>query len=156
MVTTSVLLQGVFIHPPQKIPDTRVAEVLKQPRWRSQFVFYWGEKSIPLVNMTLENRHFWMWKSTIPGWWFGCHQFYFPINIGLLIIPIDFHIFKRGGQTTNQQLKEADTQPSQSSLLRVLEAWTTGMVRLPKSVQHRWLAPAGSVHLPPAGTALGW
>ena len=25
----------------------------------------------------------------ISGWWFGCHQFYFPINIGLLIIPID-------------------------------------------------------------------
>ena len=36
------------------------------------------------------------------GWWFGCHEFYFPINIGLLIIPIDFHIFQRGGPTTNQ------------------------------------------------------
>ena len=24
------------------------------------------------------------------------HQFYCPINIGLLIIPIDFHIFQRG------------------------------------------------------------
>ena len=24
------------------------------------------------------------------------HQFDFPINIGLLIIPIDFHIFQRG------------------------------------------------------------
>ena len=21
-----------------------------------------------------------------PGWWFGCHQFYFPIHIGFLII----------------------------------------------------------------------
>ena len=28
--------------------------------------------------------------------------FYFPINIGCLIIPIDFHIFQRGGPTTNQ------------------------------------------------------
>ena len=28
--------------------------------------------------------------------------FYFPRNIGLLIIPIDFHIFQRGGPTTNQ------------------------------------------------------
>ena len=28
--------------------------------------------------------------------------FYFPINIGLLIIPTDFHIFQRGGPTTNQ------------------------------------------------------
>ena len=32
------------------------------------------------------------------------HQFYFPINIGLLIIPIDFHIFQRGGPTTNQMV----------------------------------------------------
>ena len=30
------------------------------------------------------------------GWWFGCHLAYFPINIGFLIIPIDFHIFQRG------------------------------------------------------------
>ena len=30
--------------------------------------------------------------------------FYFPINIGLLIIPIDVHIFQRGGPTTNQKL----------------------------------------------------
>ena len=28
--------------------------------------------------------------------------FYFPINIGNVIIPIDFHIFQRGGPTTNQ------------------------------------------------------
>ena len=27
----------------------------------------------------------------------GCHEFYFPINIGNLIIPIDFPIFQRGG-----------------------------------------------------------
>ena len=36
------------------------------------------------------------------GWWFGCHQFYFCINIGNVIIPTDFHIFQRGGPTTNQ------------------------------------------------------
>ena len=30
------------------------------------------------------------------GWWFGCHEFYFPINIGLIIIPIDALIFFRG------------------------------------------------------------
>ena len=30
------------------------------------------------------------------------HQFYFPINIGNLIIPIDFHIFQKGGPATNQ------------------------------------------------------
>ena len=25
----------------------------------------------------------------ISGWWFGCHEFYFPRNIGNLIIQID-------------------------------------------------------------------
>ena len=29
------------------------------------------------------------------GWWFGCHECYFPIHIGFIIIPIDFHIFQR-------------------------------------------------------------
>ena len=28
-------------------------------------------------------------------WWFGCHQFYFPIQLGI-IIPTDVHIFQRG------------------------------------------------------------
>ena len=40
------------------------------------------------------------WES---GWWFGCHQFYFPRNIGNFIIPSDFNIFQRGGPTTNQE-----------------------------------------------------
>ena len=33
---------------------------------------------------------------TTTGWWFGCHDFYFPRNIGFLIIPIDEVIFFRG------------------------------------------------------------
>ena len=35
-------------------------------------------------------------KIFYTGWWFGCHQFYFPRNIGLLIILIDELIFFRG------------------------------------------------------------
>ena len=34
----------------------------------------------------------------------GGLEHFFPINIGFLIIPIDFHIFQRGGPTTNQIL----------------------------------------------------
>ena len=34
----------------------------------------------------------------IPGWWFGCHQFYFPINIGSQLT----FMFFRGVETTNQ------------------------------------------------------
>ena len=44
-------------------------------------------------------------KSNIKaGWCFGCHELYFPINIGLLIIPIDELIFFRLGwpKTTKQ------------------------------------------------------
>ena len=37
-----------------------------------------------------------LYYSIDSGWWFGCHFLNFPRNIGLLIIPIDFHIFQRG------------------------------------------------------------
>ena len=36
------------------------------------------------------------WNPIKSGWWFGCHQFYFPILIGFLIIPIDEVIFFGG------------------------------------------------------------
>ena len=39
------------------------------------------------------------------------HQFYFPILIGFLIIPIDFHIFQRGGPTTNQLYSRSIVMP---------------------------------------------
>ena len=34
--------------------------------------------------------------------WLVVWNIFFPINIGNVIIPIDFHIFQRGGPTTNQ------------------------------------------------------
>ena len=46
----------------------------------------------------LEKDH--MWIEYTAGWWFGTF-FIFPY-IGNFIIPIDFHIFQRGGPTTNQ------------------------------------------------------
>ena len=68
----------------------------------------------------------------ITGWWFGCHEFYFPINIGFLIIPIDFHIFQRGGPTTNQiymiNIDQSDLHLAKlfaelSSVLKLLVSW---------------------------------
>ena len=44
------------------------------------------------------------------GWWFGCHFWHFPILIGNFIIPIDFHIFQRGGPTTNQMIIHDQSQ----------------------------------------------
>ena len=49
-----------------------------------------GYLEIPEVNGGLQLR-----KSCIKsGWWFGCH-FLFSYILGI-IIPIDFHIFRRG------------------------------------------------------------
>ena len=45
----------------------------------------------------LENIRTWI---NLAGWWFGTFSI-FPY-IGFLIIPIDVHIFQRGGPTTNQ------------------------------------------------------
>ena len=39
-------------------------------------------------------------RSIFTAWWFGCHVLFSHI-LGM-IIPIDFHIFQRGGPTTNQ------------------------------------------------------
>ena len=36
----------------------------------------------------------------LSGWWFG--TFFIFSHLGFLIIPADFHIFQRGGSTTNQ------------------------------------------------------
>ena len=38
----------------------------------------------------------------LSGWWWMVAIFWIFQYIGLLIIPIDFHIFQRGGPTTNQ------------------------------------------------------
>ena len=39
------------------------------------------------------------WHISMAGWWFGCH--FLCSHILGIIIPIDFHIFQRGGPTTN-------------------------------------------------------
>ena len=46
-------------------------------------------------------------KKTGSGWWFGCHEFYFPIDIGNFIIPIDVHIFQRGWNHQPDDLGDA-------------------------------------------------
>ena len=42
--------------------------------------------------------------TTTSGWWFGCHFWHFPINIGNISSSLNWrsHIFQRGGPTTNQ------------------------------------------------------
>ena len=52
------------------------------------------------MNRATNTRVVWEAKIWLSGWWFGTF-FIFPY-VGNLIIPIDFHIFQRGGPTTNQ------------------------------------------------------
>ena len=52
------------------------------------------------ISDSIELPHF--KKSKIHCWWFQT-CFIFPIILGIMI-PIDFHIFQRGGSTTNQYL----------------------------------------------------
>ena len=77
--------------------------------WNNR-VIGWSPSKLPVV-LRSQNRphplaskpwagHF---KTLFPGWWFGTWIFIFPY-IGLLIIPIDVHIFQRGEPTTNQFL----------------------------------------------------
>ena len=49
----------------------------------------WSQQFSPVIPS-------WCFIYFSSGWWFGCHEFYFPINIGFLIIPIDELIFFRG------------------------------------------------------------
>ena len=59
---------------------------------------YFETKNI--VFLGLSQKIFQGFSRILSGWWFGTF-FIFPY-IGFLIIPIDFHIFQRGGLTTNQ------------------------------------------------------
>ena len=59
------------------------------PNWRSFMIFQRGSNQPP----------------TISGWWFGCHQFYFPINIGLLSSSqLTFTFFRGVAQPTTTQI----------------------------------------------------
>ena len=72
--------------------------------------------------------------------------FYFPINIGLLIIPIDFHIFQRGGPTTKQIFVSGflgENSPTSTEWLGIQSAYvpTMPMPSLKDGVERRdWRA----------------
>ena len=75
---------------------TGVIESLISNHYHVMFVWLWLQMGLP------KDRVPHKYIQIYSGWWFGCHFFNFPINIGFLIIPVDFHIFQRGGPTTNQ------------------------------------------------------
>ena len=57
-------------------------------------------------------------RSTLPGWWFGCHFWHFPIYWVAVIIPIDelHHFSGRGGYTgPPTSLDETDISPGRST-----------------------------------------
>ena len=92
---TSVLRQASVWPSP---PPRRWWTAPKRRRTRGPFCFAM-RLGLPRRRWTEKNP----WKMVdFSGWWFGCH-FLFSHILGI-IIPIDFHIFQRGGPTTNQFL----------------------------------------------------
>ena len=79
------------------------------------------------------------------GWWFGCHEFYFPINIGLLIIPIDelHHFFQRGWVYNHQPAWGFHHFPSLSIMTwPATQLWSFPDARPLLKAPHRALAKA--------------
>ena len=78
----------------------------------------------------------WYDVDILSGWWFGPF-FIFPC-IGNFIIPVDFHIFQRGGSTTNQ-LWYVNVDPFQISWGSPLQPSMTGEdFPDPRSLDHPW------------------
>ena len=62
-----------------------------------------GDFGVILEWMIIPYNHCKSLYKSLSGWCFGCHQFYFPIQLGCDDHPIwRTHIFQRGGPTTNQ------------------------------------------------------
>ena len=80
----------------------------------------------------------------ISGWWFGCHEFYFPIQLGMSYHPNwRNHIFQRGGPTTNQIFMThhmCHTKPFQSA----------------RSLKSGWLCGAGTHRHSEVPVHWGW
>ena len=62
--------------------------------------FAWSNST---AGVSISNRSSWLtahfWLKSQSGWWLGTFLFFYILGI---IIPTDFHIFYRGGSTTNQ------------------------------------------------------
>ena len=67
-------------------------------------VFFWDQKWPAASGCLVISKPSTVWKAIPKEIWLVVWLpfFIFPY-IGLLIIPIDFHIFQRGGPTTNQE-----------------------------------------------------
>ena len=65
----------------------------------------------------------------LAGWWFGCHEFYFPINIGNVIIPNDELIFFRGVALAHQPVSIFEI-PNSNREQSFLACETWGLERL--------------------------
>ena len=51
--------------------------------------------------------------SILPGWWFGCHFWHFPIHIGFLSSSqLTDHIFQRGGEKPPTSFESSPTNVS--------------------------------------------
>ena len=70
-------------------------------RWVWPFNIIQHHSTICILSFLRNVTKEWISKTSASGWWFGTF-FTFPYTVLGIIIPIDFHIFQRGGPTTNQ------------------------------------------------------
>ena len=107
---TPLLLDGVYFH--GEIPSSKtglrtgvVARffIVNGTRrtlssWPSIRYIHSLKKALSEVS-TIFHRYV---RSSPPGWWFGCHLDYFPINIGLHSSSLNWLIFFRGVAKNHQ------------------------------------------------------
>ena len=73
--------------------------------------------------------------TSITGWWFDCHQFYFPRNIGLLIIPIDeLQSFSEGLRKTTKQIKKNDD----TMMIEIDQPWDFRVLDIFRAILIHW------------------
>ena len=72
--------------------------------WDSSFCRDGSPKLATCFEVSLLGMSDWIHNTILAGWWFGCHQFYFPIYWESHHPNWRNHIFQRGDPTTNQWL----------------------------------------------------
>ena len=91
---------GEFSNPPHLwVTADSIAIESTSDQIADQFLVYGCETT---NGATSKSIYIYIYIYIYTGWWFGCHQFYFPIYWECHHPNWRTHIFQRGGPTTNQ------------------------------------------------------
>ena len=125
--------------------------------WESGHCFQWGMSCRDPHKSVTKSKTISTWSIydlTWSGWWFGCHQFYFPILIGFLIIPIDELIFFRGVARNHQPVvcdlgfPAFDTHPLNAHFFEARIGQGSYMPKSCEKITNRYLLKTGTLKRP--------